>query len=56
MDGRMSDENYIEQNWYQFRSSLDRRFWHTSGVVEAIGFGIVDDFGSIVRTDSRPLI
>jgi hypothetical protein len=51
----MRDENYIEGSSYQFRSSLDRRFWHTSGGwPDAIMFGVVDDYGSIVRTNARP--
>ena len=41
---------------WQFRSSLDRRFWHTSGGwPDAIGFGIVDDYGDIVRSHLRPI-
>lgn len=51
----MLDEHYIEGRWYQFRSYIDRRFWHTSGGwPAAIGFGVTDDYGDIVRTWARP--
>jgi hypothetical protein len=36
---------------YQMRNIYDRRFWHTSGGVEAIHFGVIDDYGNIVRGD-----
>lgn len=41
------DEHYIEGAVYQLRSALDRRFWHTSGVRDAITYGIVDDYGDL---------
>lgn len=42
-------------NW-QLRSSIDRRFWHTSGGwPDAIHFGVMDDYGTIVRSSARPL-
>ena len=50
----MKDEHYIEGSVFQLRSSLDRRFWHTSGVREAIHFGVVDDYGVIVASHLRP--
>lgn len=37
---------------YQIRSYLDRRFWHTSG---GIHFGVMDDYGTIVQSNARPL-
>lgn len=52
----LADEHYIEGENYQLRSHRDRRFWHTSGVRQAIHFGIVDDYGIIVRTWARPCL
>jgi len=54
------DENYPEDcasrlySVWQLRNYLDRRFWATSGVREAIGFGVTNDYGEIVKTDRRP--
>lgn len=49
----IKDEAHIGTVW-QIRDALDRRFWFTSGVREAIGYGVVDDFGTITRTPARP--
>lgn len=50
------DEHHVDGERWQIRSSLDRRFWSTSGGwPAAIGYGVVDDFGNIVRTQARPL-
>lgn len=51
----MRDENYVEGAVWQLRDSIDRRFWMTSGGwTEAIGYGVVDNYGTIVRTEGRP--
>ena len=54
----IADEHYIEGKGgecWQLRSSIDRRFWHTSGGwPAAIGYGVVDDYGDICRTEARP--
>lgn len=53
------DEHYIEGahgELFQLRNSIDRRFWSTSGGwPDAIGYGVVDDYGNITRTKCRPL-
>ena len=50
------DDDYIAGPIWQLRDYLDRRFWHTSGGwPAAIGYGVVDDFGVITRTEARPL-
>lgn len=55
MDG-IRDEHYVDGPRWQLRSSIDRRFWHTSGGwLLAIAFGVVDDFGNIVPSYQRPL-
>ncbi len=51
----IADEHYVAGPCWQIRSSLDRRFWHTSGGwPAAIGYGVVDDYGTITRTEARP--
>ena len=52
----MKDEHYINGACWQIRMAFrDRSFWMTSGGwPDAIGFGVVDDYGNIVRTDERP--
>lgn len=52
----MADEAHINGPIWQLRYNIDRRFWMTSGGwPDAIGFGVVNDMGDIVRTDARPL-
>lgn len=49
------DEHYIEGARWQMRNSLDRRLWGTSGGwPDAIGYGVVDDYGVITRTELYP--
>lgn len=61
MDGMNDEYHWLDFgngkiSCWQLRNSIDRRFWMTSGGwSQAIGYGIVDDFGDIVRTPMRPL-
>lgn len=52
----MTDEHYLNGPSWQLRYVIDRRFWMTSGGwPNAIGFGVVNDYGDIQRTEARPL-
>ncbi len=49
----MKDEHYISGPVWQLRGIW--RFWATSGGwPDAIGYGVTDDYGDIVRTAFRP--
>ena len=50
------DDHYHSGAVWQIRSYMDRRFWFTSGGwPDAIGYGVVNDYGCITRTEARPL-
>ena len=56
----MPDEHHPADCWqrdtdcYQFRCTLDRRFWVTSGGWrDWISVGVIDNYGTIVSTEFR---
>ena len=56
MDGLTDDHCILPGGVWAMRYYMDRRYWMTSGGwPDAVGFGVVDDYGVIVGTEARPL-